>query len=119
MRQERKEPTRGLEPAGRGPGPGTDAQNPKPTLGLEPAGRCPGPGMDAQNQSRRWDSNPPDDVRDRAWMPRTRADAGTRTPDPFITSEVLYQLSYVGESNGSVHWRKEPIVSMLAAWRGS
>src|SRR5271165_5991551 len=25
-----------------------------------------------------------------------RADAGTRTPDPFITSEVLYQLSYVG-----------------------
>jgi hypothetical protein len=27
-----------------------------------------------------------------------RADAGTRTPDPFITSEVLYQLSYVGVS---------------------
>jgi hypothetical protein len=26
----------------------------------------------------------------------SRADAGTRTPDPFITSEVLYQLSYVG-----------------------
>ena len=25
-----------------------------------------------------------------------RADAGTRTPDPFTTSEVLYQLSYVG-----------------------
>ena len=25
-----------------------------------------------------------------------RADGGTRTPDPFITSEVLYQLSYVG-----------------------
>ena len=25
------------------------------------------------------------------------ADGGTRTPDPFITSEVLYQLSYVGE----------------------
>ena len=25
-----------------------------------------------------------------------QADAGTRTPDPFITSEVLYQLSYVG-----------------------
>jgi hypothetical protein len=24
------------------------------------------------------------------------ADGGTRTPDPFITSEVLYQLSYVG-----------------------
>src|SRR5579884_353296 len=28
--------------------------------------------------------------------PAGRADAGTRTPDPFITSEVLYQLSYVG-----------------------
>jgi hypothetical protein len=27
---------------------------------------------------------------------RAQADAGTRTPDPFITSEVLYQLSYVG-----------------------
>ena len=25
------------------------------------------------------------------------ADAGTRTPDPIITSDVLYQLSYVGE----------------------
>ena len=24
------------------------------------------------------------------------ADARTRTADPFITSEVLYQLSYVG-----------------------
>src|SRR4029077_10957271 len=27
-----------------------------------------------------------------------RADGETRTPDPFITSEVLYQLSYVGAS---------------------
>jgi hypothetical protein len=27
-----------------------------------------------------------------------QADAGTRTRDPFITSEVLYQLSYVGEA---------------------
>jgi hypothetical protein len=26
----------------------------------------------------------------------SRADARTRTGDPFITSEVLYQLSYVG-----------------------
>jgi hypothetical protein len=26
------------------------------------------------------------------------ADARTRTGDPFITSEVLYQLSYVGRS---------------------
>ena len=29
---------------------------------------------------------------------RERADARTRTGDPFITSEVLYQLSYVGEA---------------------
>ena len=27
----------------------------------------------------------------------SRADGRTRTGDPFITSEVLYQLSYVGE----------------------
>jgi hypothetical protein len=26
----------------------------------------------------------------------SKADARTRTGDPFITSEVLYQLSYVG-----------------------
>jgi hypothetical protein len=31
----------------------------------------------------------------------SRADAGTRTPDPIITSDVLYQLSYVG-GEGSV-----------------
>ena len=28
--------------------------------------------------------------------PSLGADAGTRTPDPIITSDVLYQLSYVG-----------------------
>jgi hypothetical protein len=27
------------------------------------------------------------------------ADARTRTGDPFITSEVLYQLNYVGKGN--------------------
>jgi hypothetical protein len=32
-----------------------------------------------------------------------RADARTRTGDPFITSEVLYQLSYVGG------WRAQSI----------
>jgi hypothetical protein len=26
----------------------------------------------------------------------SEADGGTRTPDPIITSDVLYQLSYVG-----------------------
>lgn len=29
-----------------------------------------------------------------------QADARIRTADPFITSEVLYQLSYVGEADG-------------------
>ena len=34
-------------------------------------------------------------------MNTREADGETRTPDPFITSEVLYQLSYVGGA-GSV-----------------
>jgi hypothetical protein len=34
----------------------------------------------------------------RKYRPFPQADARTRTGDPFITSEVLYQLSYVGES---------------------
>jgi hypothetical protein len=33
------------------------------------------------------------------------ADARTRTWDPFITSEVLYQLSYVGAEPWSVYRR--------------
>ena len=32
-----------------------------------------------------------------AWL--SEADARTRTGDPFITSEVLYQLSYVGKAS--------------------
>src|SRR5829696_9087357 len=31
---------------------------------------------------------------------RTEADEGTRTPDPLLTMEVLYQLSYVGAEWG-------------------
>ena len=38
------------------------------------------------------------DRRVRVFFAKMQADAGTRTPDPFITSEVLYQLSYVGAS---------------------
>jgi hypothetical protein len=33
----------------------------------------------------------------------SRADGRTRTGDPFITSEVLYQLSYVGERPANPH----------------
>src|SRR5438034_1230959 len=33
---------------------------------------------------------------DRPIVQTGKADARTRTADPFITSEVLYQLSYVG-----------------------
>jgi hypothetical protein len=36
------------------------------------------------------------DAKRRHCRPREKADAGTRTPDPIITSDVLYQLSYVG-----------------------
>jgi hypothetical protein len=35
-------------------------------------------------------------------VPAERADARIRTADPFITSEVLYQLSYVGVGRLSV-----------------
>ena len=39
----------------------------------------------------------PDQATKREEMPaKSRADARIRTADPFITSEVLYQLSYVG-----------------------
>lgn len=43
-----------------------------------------------------------------------RADAGIRTPDPIITSDVLYQLSYVGGSARSLAapagpaWQAQP-----------
>jgi hypothetical protein len=36
-----------------------------------------------------------------------QADARTRTGDPFITSEVLYQLSYVGRG---LHCSEESLV---------
>jgi hypothetical protein len=32
---------------------------------------------------------------------RAEADAGIRTPDPLLTMEVLYQLSYVGAGGKS------------------
>jgi hypothetical protein len=38
----------------------------------------------------------------RSWEISTKADARTRTGDPFITSEVLYQLSYVGAGMDSL-----------------
>jgi hypothetical protein len=35
------------------------------------------------------------------------ADAGTRTPDPLLTMEVLYQLSYVGAKLRSYRSRRQ------------
>ncbi len=32
----------------------------------------------------------------RSTKPKVQADVGTRTRDPLLTMEVLYQLSYVG-----------------------
>jgi hypothetical protein len=40
------------------------------------------------------------DYTSRTHLPNFRADARIRTADPFITSEVLYQLSYVGVRPG-------------------
>ena len=38
-----------------------------------------------------------------------RADEGTRTPDPLLTMEVLYQLSYLGRGGQpSAGWRASP-----------
>jgi hypothetical protein len=67
-----------------------------------------------------------------------RADARTRTGDPFITSEVLYQLSYVGLCRDFPDLRHSPpgsgcvglqnpsppllqasLAYVRAAWRGS
>jgi hypothetical protein len=38
----------------------------------------------------------------------SEADARTRTGDPFITSEVLYQLSYVGRTKELTGATDEP-----------
>ncbi len=43
----------------------------------------------------------------------SEADERTRTADPFITSEVLYQLSYVGMRRGMLAHRYPGRV----AWR--
>ncbi len=49
-----------------------------------------------------------------------RADARTRTADPFITSEVLYQLSYVGGAGSSVaRCRKLSAVRFAAVISGA
>ena len=51
----------------------------------------------------------------------SEADARTRTGDPFITSEVLYQLSYVGRSpycSGTAAKREAPERASLMLWTG-
>jgi hypothetical protein len=48
----------------------------------------------------------------------SEADAGTRTPDPLLTMEVLYQLSYVGVTSAS--YRRSVVVVRSAdahRWR--
>ena len=40
-----------------------------------------------------------------------RADARIRTGDPFITSEVLYQLSYVGGRDESSDGSRRPLAA--------
>ena len=41
----------------------------------------------------------PEPLGDAQTRMNNEADGETRTPDPFITSEVLYQLSYVGAAD--------------------
>jgi hypothetical protein len=53
---------------------------------------------------------------------KARADGETRTPDPIITSDVLYQLSYVGGESQSSRaagrpLRRQPTVSNALLWR--
>jgi hypothetical protein len=64
---------------------GAEAQRGRPDL----RGPRPGPQSAPSNEKR----DLPEPGRSRC---RRRADTRTRTGDPFITSEVLYQLSYVG-----------------------
>ena len=49
-----------------------------------------------RTQCRRLPESPPNGKKPRDAGTSRQADARTRTGDPFITSEVLYQLSYVG-----------------------
>src|SRR5660397_274432 len=52
--------------------------------------------------------SPPGGIRrDLSGDPR-KADEGTRTPDLLITSELLYQLSYVGATAGSLEGASGP-----------
>ena len=47
------------------------------------------------------------EAQESAWLSgiRGEADAGTRTPDPLLTMEVLYQLSYVGVASDRSRFR--------------
>jgi hypothetical protein len=47
----------------------------------------------------------------------SQADAGTRTPDPLLTMEVLYQLSYVG-AEGIVSLQDGPCLELSASLTG-
>ncbi len=40
-------------------------------------------------------------VQPSASLARAGATEGTRTPDPLITNQLLYQLSYGGKTSGS------------------
>ena len=52
--------------------------------------------------SREADARRGSDLRCRAKRGEVRADARIRTADPIITSDVLYQLSYVGPARDSL-----------------
>ena len=45
-----------------------------------------------------------------------KAHNGDRTHDLFLTKEVLYQLSYVGEKLGRIMWYPLELVNNLGSW---
>jgi hypothetical protein len=65
---------------------------------VRPPGTINTPSTAALGSKLTFDGSPPAGNGPVACNPsvQQRADAGTRTPDPIITSDVLYQLSYVG-----------------------
>ena len=67
--------------------------------GEQPQRHGPGPGSD-QGEDLGREEPPVSAIEERVHQREARADERNRTADPFITSEVLYQLSYVGVRPG-------------------
>jgi hypothetical protein len=98
-----------------------------PTTSAIPSVRCfwrrPRPRYDGPETQRNWRTRfvPADLSRRPAGPGEYEADARIRTADPFITSEVLYQLSYVGGGfycSGIAGKREAPEGASIVLWTG-